>query len=174
MIDAQVGRRYATAIYDLAEAQEIVKELYGTINDIMVFYEKDKEFKNIIDHPLISAEAKKEFLTKVFGYTDGLNKTVVYYLVDKNRLSSIRSIVTEYLKIYYEKNNIVDVQATLALEPNEAQKEKLIKNIEKRTGKKVNLKVILDKSIIAGGIIKIGDEIIDGSVKKQLQKISEI
>jgi F-type H+-transporting ATPase subunit delta len=171
MIEAKVGKRYAEAIYEIASEKGRIKEVYETLNSIMETYLKDKEFKNLITHPLISKEEKKEFIEKVFSNLTETEINIIEYLIDKNRLMDIRSIVAEYLKIYYEKNQIVDVEATFAIEPTEAQKENLIKKLEAKTGKKINLTVKIDSSIIAGGILKIGDEIIDGSIKRQLETL---
>nr|Q8KRV1.1 RecName: Full=ATP synthase subunit delta, sodium ion specific; AltName: Full=ATP synthase F(1) sector subunit delta; AltName: Full=F-type ATPase subunit delta; Short=F-ATPase subunit delta [Ilyobacter tartaricus]AAM94910.1 subunit delta [Ilyobacter tartaricus] len=172
MIEAQVGKRYAEAIYGIAEANNKVKELYDSLNIVMELYKGDKEFKNLVDHPLVKKEEKKEFINKVFSEFEKFSLDILCYLVEKNRLSYIRGVVAEYLKIYYTKNRIVDVEATFAIEPSEKQKAKLIEKLEKKTGKKVNLVIKINKAIIAGGIIKIGDEIIDGSVRRQLDTVA--
>ena len=91
--------------------------------------------------------------------------------MDKNRINFIRSIVAEYLKIYYLRNSILDVEATFASEPSDAQQNKLIEKLEKKTGKKVKLAIKIDKSIIGGGIIKIGDTVMDGSIRKELEAL---
>lgn len=59
----------------------------------------------------------------------------MFYILDKKRMENIRNIVAEYLKIYYEKNQILDVEATFAVEPSELQKQKLIEKLMKKTGK---------------------------------------
>lgn len=171
MIGAKVGKRYAVAIYDIAAGENKVTQVYDTLNSIMETYLENVEFKNLVAHPLISKEDKKNFVNKVFPNFDEVEMDIVDYLIDKDRLLDIRSIVAEFLKIYYEKNQIVDVEATFALEPSEVQKENLIKKLETKTGKKINLTVKIDSSIIAGGILKIGDEITDGSIKRQLETL---
>lgn len=171
MIGAKVGKRYAVAIYEIAAEENKVKEVYETLKSVMETYVENLEFKNLVAHPLISREEKKNFVEKVFSNFDEIEMDIVDYLIDKDRLLDIRSIVAEYLKIYYERNQIVDVEATFALEPSEVQKENLIKKLETKTGKKINLTVKIDSSIIAGGILKIGDEITDGSIKRQLETL---
>jgi len=173
MIGAKVGKRYAVAIYDIASDNDKVKEIHETLNSIMETYLENKDFRTLVDHPLISLEEKKAFVKKVLPNLDEIESVIVDYLIDKNRLDDIRFIVAEYLKIYYERNQIVNVEATFALEASESQKDKLIKTLEKKTGKKINLTVKVDKSIIGGGIIKIGDEITDGSIKRQLETLWE-
>lgn len=171
MIGAKVGKRYAVAIYDIAAKENKVTEVYDTLNSIMETYLENLEFKNLVAHPLISKKDKKDFVKKIFPKFDEVEMDIVDYLIDRDRLLDIRSIVAEYLKIYYERNQIVEVEATFALEPSEEQKENLIKKLEIKTGKKINLTVKVESSIIAGGILKIGDEIIDGSIKRQLETL---
>lgn len=173
MMDAQIGKRYAVAIYDIADKSDKVKDLHSDLNTVMELYIRDEEFKNLVDHPLVKKEEKKKILSDVLKGMDEFSMNIIDYLVDKGRLSNIRSIVAEYVKVYYEKNQIVDVLATFALEPSEDQKSKLIEKLEKKTGKKVNLEVKIDTSIIAGGIIKIGDEITDGSLRRQLDTLAK-
>ena len=166
MIDNQVGRRYAEAIYEIAESTDKVKPIYEKLNALMELYKNDDEFKTFITHPLIEEDEKKKVLSSIFKDEGILN--IMFYILDKKRIENIRNIVAEYLKIYYEKNQILDVEATFAVEPSELQKKKLIEKLMKKTGKKINLDVKIDKSIIGGGIIKIGDQVTDGSIRKEL------
>ena len=82
-----------------------------------------------------------------------------------------REIVAEYLKIYYAKNQILDVEATFAVKISDVQREKLIHKLEMKTKKKINLVEKVDAGIIGGGILKIGDRIIDGTVRTQLDNL---
>lgn len=174
MITDIVGKRYAEAIYNVAESEGEGKvlEIYKELETVMDLYEKDSEFKQMFTQPKIDVSKRKQIAVKVFEkQISALGLTIVTYLVDKDRLSIIKSIVKEYLKIYYVRCNYVDVEVTFAIEPTEEQKKRLIKTVEKKTGKKVNLKVLVDQKIIAGGVIKIGDQIIDGSLKRQFEKL---
>lgn len=173
MADNKVGKRYAEAIFSVGESNNNLKEIYDALNSLMEMYVKDKEFKNFINHPLISLEDKRDFLDKIYKNETEEVKNILFYLLEKGRISDIREIVAEYLKIFYAKNQILDVEATFAMELTEAQKAKLIENLEKSTKKKINIKVNVDKSIIGGGILKIGDKIIDGTIKTQLSTLAK-
>lgn len=173
MADNKVGKRYAEAIFSVGESNNNLKEIYDALNSLMEMYIKDKEFKNFINHPLISLEDKRDFLDKIYKDETEEVKNILFYLLEKGRISDIREIVAEYLKIFYAKNQILDVEATFAMELTEAQKAKLIENLEKSTKKKINIKVNVDKSIIGGGILKIGDKIIDGTIKTQLSTLAK-
>lgn len=168
MIKSQIGRRYSKAIFDIAEEKNQVKEIYELLNSAMILYRNDKEFKNFIRNPLISNEEKKIVLNEIFGKDNSENLNILLYILDKGRINCIKYIVSEYLKIYYRKNKILDVKATFTKELNEEQKKKLIDKLFQKTGKEINLEIKIDKNILGGGIIKIGDKIIDGSIRREL------
>lgn len=169
--DSQIGRRYAEAIFEIAESNNSVKEVYETLNSLMESYKTDKDFKNFIDHPLITNEEKIEALEKIYQKENQEIKNIIFYILEKNRMANIREIVAEYLKIYYVKNQILDVEATFAQKLTKEQREKLIQKLELKTKKKINLVEKVDASIIGGGILKIGDRIIDGTVRTQLDSL---
>ncbi|MEJ6463914.1 ATP synthase F1 subunit delta [Fusobacterium nucleatum] len=168
MIKSQVGRRYSKAIFEIAEEKNQVKEIYEMLNSAMVLYRTDKEFKNFILNPLIDNEQKKSVLNEIFGKDNSENLNILLYILDKGRINCIKYIVAEYLKIYYRKNRILDVNATFTKELTDEQKKKLIDKLSQKTGKEINLEIKVDKDILGGGIIKIGDKIIDGSIRREL------
>ena len=168
MIKSQVGRRYSKAIFDIAEEKKQVKEIYELLNSVMVLYRTDKEFKNFIRNPLISNEEKKLVLNEIFGKDNRDNLNILLYILDKGRINCIKYIVAEYLKIYYRKNRILDVRATFTKELTDEQKKKLIDKLSQKTGKEINLEIKIDKNILGGGVIRIGDKIIDGSIRREL------
>ena len=168
MIKSQVGRRYSKAIFEIAEEKNQVKEIYEMLNSAMVLYRTDKEFKNFILNPLIDNEQKKSVLSEIFGKDNSENLNILLYILDKGRINCIKYIVAEYLKIYYRKNRILDVKATFTKELTDEQKKKLIDKLSQKTGKEINLEIKIDKDILGGGIIKIGDKIIDGSIRREL------
>ena len=168
MIKSQIGRRYSKAIFDIAEEKNQVKEIYEMLNSAMVLYRTDKEFKNFIRNPLISNEEKKLVLNEIFGKDNRDNLNILLYILDKGRINCIKYIVAEYLKIYYRKNRILDVRATFTKELTEEQKKKLIDKLSQKTGKEINLEIKIDKNILGGGVIRIGDKIIDGSIRSEL------
>ena len=171
MKETGVAIRYALAIYDIAVENNKVLEINETLDSLLNLYEKDKEFKNLMLHPLIKREEKKKIANGVFSDADETSKNIIDYLIDKDRMSIIRFIAAEYLKIYYKENNEISVTATFPKEINEEQRKKLLQKLENKTGKKVVLDIKIDNSIIGGGIVRINDDVIDGSIKRQMENI---
>lgn len=170
MIDTQIGKRYAKAIYEISEEKNNIKENYELLNSVMILYKTDIDFKNFIISPLINLEEKISILKEIFKEFSNENLEILFYILNKNRIDCIREIVAEFLKIHYAKNRILDVKAIFTRELTEEEKNKLILQLSQKTKKEVKLEVLVDESILGGGIIKIGDRIIDGSIRKDLDE----
>lgn len=173
MIGNQIGKRYAEAIYEISENRNEIKSVYELLNSVMELYKTNIDFKNFVTHPLIKIEQKKESLRKLFSDSSEEVLDILFYILEKGRISEIREIVAEFVKIDYAKNRILDVESYFASDLTEEQKARLIEKLEKTTGKKIKLTVKVDKSLIGGGVIKIGDKVIDGSIKKQLETLTQ-
>lgn len=173
MIENKIGRRYAEAIYAIAEDRSEIQEMHQFLNSVMELYKTDETFRNFIQHPLLKYYEKEEVLKEIFSDVPANLLEVVFYILQKGRMQYIRDIVAEYLKIYYEKNQILDVIATFAIELSEEQKEKLIQKLQDKTKREIRLETQIDETILGGGILKIGDQVIDGSLRKELVHIKE-
>ena len=171
MYEADIAKRYAEAVYGVAKEKDKVKEIYDMLNSLMELYINDSEFRNFMLHPLIENSEKKDFLGKIFTDADDITMNIIDYLVDKDRIEIIRYIVSEYLKLYYLENNEVEVTGIFSKELSEEQYDLLKSKLEKKVGKKIILKIEVNKDIIGGGIVKMGDQIIDGSIKRQIENI---
>lgn len=171
MHEADIAKRYAEAVYGVAKEKDKVKEIYDMLNSLMELYINDSEFRNFMLHPLIENSEKKDFLGKIFTDADDITMNIIDYLVDKDRIEIIRYIVSEYLKLYYLENNEVEVTGIFSKELSEEQFDLLKSKLEKKVGKKIILKIEVNKDIIGGGIVKMGDQIIDGSIKRQIENI---
>ena len=80
MKETGVAIRYALAIYDIAVENNKVREIHETLDSLLNLYEKDKEFKNLMLHPLIKREEKKKIANDVFSNADEISKNVIDYL----------------------------------------------------------------------------------------------
>lgn len=169
----KVGRRYAEAIYDIANEIGKVSDISSLLQETSSLYWDNNEFRSFLNHPVIKKEEKLAMVEKIFGAVGEIEANIVMYLVDKGRIADIKEIAAEYKAMYYAANNIIDVRATFASELSETNRVALIEKLEASTKKSVNLEVDVDETLIGGGIIRIGDKVIDGSVKAQLEKMSK-
>ena len=166
-----IGKRYAQAFYEIAEDKKQVIELYNELKSVSEIYVKNDEFREAMKHPSLKVETKKSLIKKLFKDMSETCLLVLCYLLEKERFDYIKDIAENYLVIYNERNAIVNVEATFAIKPTKEQKERLDKKLQKMTGKKVNMSIKIDRNIIGGGLLKIDDKIIDGSLRRQFEML---
>ncbi|RRD40078.1 ATP synthase F1 subunit delta [Leptotrichia sp. OH3620_COT-345] len=169
-----IAKRYASAIYDVGKASDNIGEIREVLNLLMEKYEEEEEFRKFLSDPVVKIEEKEDFLKKSFDFVSKKALRIVNYIVRKGRLPLISHIKEEFLKIYYAENDKLPVTATFTKELSENQKEKLIKKLESKYGKKVVLNLKVDKSLIGGGIVKIRNEVINGSIKYQIEDLKKM
>ena len=169
-----IAKRYASAIYDIAESSDKIGEIREALNILAENYNEDEEFKVFLLDPSIKYDEKVKYLHKSFDFISEDAFKILNYLVKKGRVSLAEKIKDSYLKIYYEKNNKILVNATFTKELSDNQREALMKKLEEKYKKKIVLNLSVDEELIGGGIIKIGNKVIDGSIKSQIENIKKI
>lgn len=169
-----IAKRYALAIYDIAESSDKIGEIREALNILAENYNEDEEFKVFLLDPSIKYDEKVKYLHKSFDFISEDAFKIINYLVKKGRVSLAEKIKDSYLKIYYEKNNKILVNATFTKELSDNQREALMKKLEEKYKKKIVLNLSVDEELIGGGIIKIGNKVIDGSIKSQIENIKKI
>lgn len=167
-----LDRRYALAIYEIAQSKNAVDRYIEDLKDICDVLYGNEDFYKIIVHPQISTSDKKKTFKKAFqGKIDDELLNFLLLLIEKDRIGFLKEKVVQLEKIYLEKQNMIIAQVKSVIPLSEYQTNKLTENLEKKFNKKIILKQEIDKSIIGGLYVVVGDEVIDGSVKSQLQQI---
>lgn len=164
------SRRYAKALLDVAEESGFVEQIAGDLAAIRETVTDSRDLINMVRSPIIKGDTKARVLKEVFK--DKLDDTTVLFidlLCRKKRAALLVDIINEYYALRDEREGIVNIDVTSAVELDGEQSKKLINSLASYTGKKVQARLSLDKGLLGGVTVKIGDTILDGSVKHQLQ-----
>ena len=167
-----LDRRYALAIYEVAERENKVDKYIQDLKDICDVMYGNEDFYKIIVHPQISSSDKKKTFKRAFeGKIDEELLNFLLLLIEKDRIGFLKEKVIQMEKIHLEKQNMLVAQVKSVIPLTTYQVSKLTKNLEKKFNKKIILKQEIDKSILGGIYLMVGDEVIDGTVKYQLEQI---
>lgn len=170
-----ISKRYAYALFKAGLELNRLKEFNEDFSSVTYILFKEKELQKIFSHPKISRTEKKELLNSIFG--GRISREVLnflFVLVDKRRENAIMEINKEFLKLFNEHENIIEVTAVTSVLMDDNVKNKLRITLENKLNKKVQLKNVVDKDIIGGVLLNIGNKVIDGTVKGQLQEIEKV
>lgn len=169
-----VASRYAEALFQIGEEENSIDLLYSELKAVVDIFDENQEFFNIMKSPVISKKEKIELIDKVFS--KGLNSNSINFLkilIEKDRISFIADIAMSYKERLNEKNNVIEGTVITAIPMKQDEMQELAKELSKKYNKKVNLENIVDKSILGGVLVRLGNEEIDGTVKTRLSKVKE-
>ena len=168
-------KRYALALYEIAESKGKVDEYRSDLRYIVELMKSDAGFLEIIEHPHISRLRKKQTFEKLFkSRIDAELLSFLFLLIDKDRISTLEEKLNEFEKIELEKNNEVIAKVKTVVPLDEDDRKNLIEKLNKKYNKKIILKEEIDKSIIGGVFVMVGDEVIDGTIKLKLEEMRKI
>lgn len=169
MLNIQLARKYARALFELAQEEHKLVEYGQELSDVRKGIESVPVAGAFLSNPQVERQAKKELIKKLF---EGEVSEDVYHflllLVDKRRIGLIAAIDDLYRSFSYEAQGIVVADVTTAQPATEAQQQKIQARLEQVTGKTVKLRLHENDKLIGGVVVKIGDKRIDGSVAGRL------
>lgn len=169
-----LDRRYALALYEVAEKKGKVEEYLQEGREIIELIKNNQEISKILKHPQISTSKKKKIFIEIFkGKINEELLIFILLLIEKDRILYMEEKFREMEKIHLEKQNILVANVKTVIPLNENQRKKLIKKLEKKYNKTIILKEKIDKALIAGVYVRVGDDVIDGSIKSKFEEIKK-
>ncbi len=170
-----IARRYAKALMLIGKEDgntEGYRDELGWFSDLLV---RETDLKNAICNPLYDAEKRKNVLQRVLEKIEFSKtmKTFFILLLSKGRMGFVGEIDSFYQKLADEFKGIARADMISASALPEDNVEKIRVALSKVTGKDVILEVKQDTALIGGIVTKIGDLVIDGSIRTQLINMRE-
>lgn len=168
-------RRYALALYEVAEEKGTVDKNLKDLRDIVKLIQDNGEFVQVVKHPEISTSKKKALFTEIFkGKIDDELLHFLLVLINKDRISGLEQILVEIEKIHLEKNNKAIVIVKTVVPLLETEKQELTKKLKKKYNKTIILQEELEPELIGGVYIRVGNDVIDGSIKNKLAEMNKL
>lgn len=169
MLRGAVARRYAQALYEIALAQKALETMEQEMKGVAEAVEGSRDLQKVLYHPQVLPGEKKNLLKALFA--DKVSNETMKFLgliVDKRRENYISGIAAEFIALANAARNTAAAQVTSAIEFDENQRQEILKVLAKMSGKEVDPTFAVDPSLIGGVVVRIGDKIIDGSIKTRL------
>ena len=168
MEPSTIARPYAQAAFGLADAQGKLADWSAALGNLSAVASDARVRAAIGDPNFPAAKVAGLVISILSGKISGEVENFVRVLAENGRLDVLAEIRAQYESLRNEREGVVEAEVQSAFELDAAQVADLVSRLEKRTGRKVRARVSVDKSLIAGVKISIGDQVIDGSARAQL------
>lgn len=167
-----VARPYAKAAFDFAVEHQSVERW----QDMLAFaaeVTKNEQMAELLSGA--GAETLAESFIAVCGeQLDENGQNLIRVMAENNRLNALPDVLEQFIHLRAASEATSEVEVTSATALSEEQLSKISAAMEKRLSRKVKLNCKIDKSVMAGVIIRAGDMVIDGSVRGRLERLADV
>ncbi|TDA69747.1 MAG: ATP synthase F1 subunit delta [Clostridia bacterium] len=171
-MNGQVGKRYARALFELAQEKGESAQVAVELDQIANLAATVPEMAAFLNSKRIGREEKKESITQLFrGKVSPLTLNFLYLLVDKGREVDLPAVERYFQKLWRESQGIVEGELTAAVPMAEEEKARLETELSRGLGRQVRLVARVDTALLGGLVVKIGDRVIDGSLRTRLERL---
>jgi F-type H+-transporting ATPase subunit delta len=164
------GKRYAQAAFKLALEKGELDSWQASLRKIAEMSTDEKPVA-LLENPKLLFEAKKALLAERLGKLNPLALNLAYLLVHKNRLSIAGDISLQYDRLLDTHYGVEHIEVITALPLGDEDRERISSQFGEITGHKVAIDAQVDPSIVGGIKAKIGDTLIDGSIRNRLEAL---
>lgn len=170
-----LDKRYALALYEVALEKGKVDEYLKDLSEIVDLAKSNDELIQIIRHPQVTTKRKKKIFINVFK--DKIDEELLSFLlilIEKDRILFLEEKLKEMEKIHLERTETILAEVKTVIALTQVQREQLISKLKNKYGKKIILKEEIDKSIIGGIVVRVGNDLIDDTIKTKLEEMKKI
>jgi len=165
---------YAKAIFEIAATEGFLSEVADELFRFARTFEGNDALRSALTDPQIPVERRQAVVEELIG-AHGLivSKAVASFIVGIGRVHDLPAIIDRFVELAAEarEHELAEVRSAVPLD--DAQVARLAAALSHATGKHVEVKVVIDESVMGGLVARIGDTVIDGTVRTRLEQLKE-
>ncbi|KJD34135.1 ATP synthase subunit delta [Tamlana nanhaiensis] len=173
MSGARAAIRYAKAVFSLASDQNTTEVVNNDMKLIANTIAESKDLSDMLQSPVITSTVKQSVLNEVFKGTDKSTLSLINTLISNNRIAILNDVAVKFNQLFDASKGIELATVTTAVAITPAIEAKVLAKAKELTGKTVEIKNVIDDTILGGFILRIGDVQYNASVANQLNKLKQ-
>jgi F-type H+-transporting ATPase subunit delta len=173
MLKGAIARRYAMAIFDLARKQNTVDRTLEDVKEIARLF-SNRKLSYLLREPKVAAQRKETAIRQALtGKVLPTSLNLALLLIQRDLVEVTPNIAAELEQLVLDYKNQAIAQVTTAAPMDEQQRTLVQQVLEKQTGRSIIMQTRVDPAILGGVIARVGDQVIDGSVRYRLNALQQ-
>jgi len=169
--EGKIATVYATALYQAAREEGRIDEVSRDLGEFVQALEASADLRQLLTAEEISDARKTAVLMELTEGGDELVRNLLRLVVDKSRESEVAGVYRAYIGLVEQARGLIHVQVVSAVPLTPALQDSLRAKIASSLHKTVELTMTVDKEILGGLRLRIGDQIADASVRHRLESL---
>ena len=171
-----IAKRYATALFDLADEMDDISTLEKNVNTLKQSINESTDLNSLISSPIYTRDQQKDAIIAVatkLGLS-GVMTNTLSLMAEKRRLFVVPTFLAVLNDLIAASKNEITAEVVSAKSLSKSQVEKLTKSLKKNFGKDVKINASIDQALIGGMIVKVGSRMIDTTIQAKLNSLQNI
>ncbi|WP_373232158.1 F0F1 ATP synthase subunit delta [Cohnella sp.] len=169
-----VAKRYAKALFQLALEQGLVAQTEDQLKLVVTVVESDAQIRAFLTAPNITLETKIQTLNNAFsGKASPIVLNTISLLLERGREGSLAAVLEAYLNVAGESLGRADADVTSAKALSDSEQQKLAEKFGTLLGKTIRVTNTVNKDLLGGVTVRIGDTLYDGSLRTKLDRLEK-
>ncbi|MDA8232501.1 MAG: F0F1 ATP synthase subunit delta [Magnetospirillum sp.] len=168
-----IAERYATALFELAEAQGVLDQVAGDLKTLKTMVGESADFRRLLDSPVLSRTQQAAAVTALAAAA-GFSAVTANFLgvVARNRrLFALRGMVDSYLARLAARRGEISAQVASAVPLSEAQLDAVTSVLKNVFGANAAIDAVVDPGLLGGLVVRVGSRMVDSSLRTKLQHL---
>jgi ATP synthase F1 delta subunit len=170
---AVAHRVYAEALLEAAREQKRVAEVQAELGEFVEAVESSDELRSLLRNPQIEPLAKRDALAAALADSEPLVRNALLLLAEKGRIAEAGEVRDELERLIAAQERVLELELTTAVELSDKEAAKVVRQIEKASGRKVEATRSVDPELIGGIVIQAGSQRLDASVRGRLDQLRQ-
>ena len=172
MIETKVARRYAKSLIDLSKERNEIEAIANDMKLVASVCGQNRDFMLLLGSPIIHADKKLSILNKVFsGKISPMSLSFFEIITRHGREYYLEEIAKEFVRLYKDYKGIQTAIVTSAIGLDEGLRKEVYKIVKESLNSEIELVEKVDKNLIGGFVLRVGDKQFDASIASGLNKL---
>lgn len=167
-----VSKTYSSALFEVAVEMDMVDQILAEYEFVNNSLDEYPDFEGILTSPKVTEVEKKQILEETYG--SQISSELLNFfklLVDKKRSDVLKEAFGDYKVLVDEHKGLIIARVESSVPLDAKEIEALESKLNELTGQTVTVNNVINPDIMGGLVVKVGDKIIDGSVKRKLDSL---
>jgi ATP synthase F1 delta subunit len=167
----EIARVYGDALFEVAKEEEKLDELREQLGQFADAVRENHDLQVFLFSPYFSSAEKRDGISKAVSGADSELVNFLELLAEKHRMPAIFRIRERFDDLWAEENRRLDVRLTSAIELDKSVVNRVGKEIERQTDRKIDLTSEVDPEVLGGLVLRVGNMVLDASIRTKLERL---